>query len=49
MKKLFTYLLVLVFLSYPLSSFSQDIEQEDTTTLENVAKIYLLYNHYLTT
>tara|TARA_B100001750_G_C15521446_1_gene611918 strand:- start:6027 stop:6821 length:795 start_codon:yes stop_codon:yes gene_type:complete len=25
-----------VFLSYPLSSFSQDIEQEDTTTLENV-------------
>ena len=36
MKKLFTYLLVFVFLSYPLSSFSLDIEQEDTTTLENV-------------
>ena len=36
MKKLFTYLLVLAFLSYPLSSFSQDIEQEDTTTLEIV-------------
>ena len=36
MKKLFTYLLVLTFLSYPLSSFSQDIEQEDTTTLEIV-------------
>ena len=36
MKKLFTYLLVFAFLSYPLSSFSQDIEQEDTTTLEIV-------------
>ena len=36
MKKLFTYLLVLTFLSYPLSSSSQDIEQEDTITLETV-------------
>jgi len=36
MKKLFTYLLVLTFLSYPLSSLSQDIEQEDTITLETV-------------
>ena len=36
MKKLFTYLLVFAFLSLPLSSFSQDIEQEDTTTLEIV-------------
>ena len=36
MKKLFTYLLVFAFLSYPLSSFSQDIEPEDTTTLETV-------------
>ena len=36
MKKLFTYLLVLTFLSYPLLSFSQDIEQEDTITLETV-------------
>ena len=36
MKKLFTYLLVLTFLSYPLLSLSQDIEQEDTITLETV-------------
>ena len=36
MKKLFTYLLVLTFLSYPLSSFSQDVVQEDTITLETV-------------
>ena len=36
MKELFTYLLVLTFLSYPLSSSSQDIEQEDTITLETV-------------
>ena len=36
MKKLFTYLLVLAFLSNPISSFSQDTDQEDTTAVETV-------------
>jgi len=36
MKKLFTYLLLFTFLSTPMSSFSQDTDQEDTTTVDAV-------------
>ena len=36
MKKLFTYLLLLTFLSNPILSFSQDTEQEDTIAVDAV-------------